>query len=297
MDWLTKMNAAIDYIETNLTGEIDFSVIAQKACCSTYNFQRMFSFVTDVTLAEYIRRRRLTLAALELQNTDIKVIDLALKYGYDSATSFSRAFQSLHGITPTSARAEGVTLKAYPCISFRISIKGDMAMNYRIESKKAFQIFGVEGVFKTDESGEYPKKPSELWTECHKNGEFERLEKNAGDLPDFVNGDLCKVHGACDYRHTEEGSFPYMLCAFKSGNSVTDGFTATQIPAHTWAIFPSEKFKWENFDGIIDSLYKKFYSEWLPISDYEQIGALNLELYGGSGDLGYVELWFAVKKK
>jgi AraC family transcriptional regulator len=92
MDWLTKMNAAIDYIENNLTGEIDYGVVAMKACCSSYNFQRMFSFITDTTLAEYIRRRRLTQAALELQETSARVLDVAIKYGYDSSTSFARDF-------------------------------------------------------------------------------------------------------------------------------------------------------------------------------------------------------------
>lgn len=90
MDWLNKMNNAIDYIENNLLHEIDLDIVAQKAFCSNYNFQRMFSFITDVTLTEYIRRRKLTLAALELQSSKIKIIDLAFKYGYESSVSFGR---------------------------------------------------------------------------------------------------------------------------------------------------------------------------------------------------------------
>ncbi len=106
MDWLKKMNEALDYIEDNLTEEIDFVTVAQKACCSSYNFQRMFSFITDITLAEYIRRRKLTNAAFELQNGHIKIIDLALNYGYESPISFTRAFKVMHGITLTQARKE-----------------------------------------------------------------------------------------------------------------------------------------------------------------------------------------------
>lgn len=104
MEWIDKMNAALDYIEENLTDTIDYEAIAQKACCSSYNFQRMFSFIADVSLAEYIRRRRLTQAGFDLQKTDSIVLDIALKYGYDSPISFSRAFQNLHGLTPSEAR-------------------------------------------------------------------------------------------------------------------------------------------------------------------------------------------------
>jgi len=129
MDWLSRMNAAISYIEENLDGVIDHDRLAKIACCSAHNFYRMFSFITDTSLSEYIRRRRLTLAALDLQNSQIKVIDLALKYGYDSPISFARAFQALHGVTPTEARADGVMLKAYPKITFQISIKGEKEMD------------------------------------------------------------------------------------------------------------------------------------------------------------------------
>jgi len=146
MDWLTKMNEALDYIENNLTDDIDLTIVAQKACCSSYNFQRMFSFITDIPLAEYIRRRRLTQAALELQNSNAKVIDIAIKYGYDSPVSFSRAFNNIHGITPNEAKQAGVELKAYPKISFHISIKGGQEMNYRIEAKEAFDVFGIETI-------------------------------------------------------------------------------------------------------------------------------------------------------
>jgi len=297
------MNGAIAYIEDNLTGEINHETLARIVCCSSNNFFRMFSFITDVSLSEYIRRRRLTLAALELQNNDIKIVDLAFKYGYDSPVSFSRAFQVLHGVTPTEARTDGVTLKAYPRLSFQISIKGEKEMDYRIESKEAFQVFGIEGVFETEADAlnakEKPqgKKPSDLWDECHANGAYEKLATDAGSLPSFVNKDLCKVHAVCDYRETEEGTFPYMLCAFRSSDSNADGYIIADIPAHTWAIFPTEKFEWDDCGKVLGSLYKRIFSEWLPTSNYEQVGSLDMELYGGDGELGYIEIWLAVKKK
>lgn len=296
MDLMTRMSQALAYVEENLTGEIDQEKLARIAGCSAYNYYRMFSFITDISLTEYIRRRRLTLAAIELQSSDIKVIDLALKYGYDSPVSFSRAFQALHKITPTEARVNGATLKAYPRISFQISVKGEKEMEYRIERKDAFQVFGYEGIFKVDGSGSYPNTPHELWNQNNANGAYEKLMSDAVELPAFVSGDLCMVHGICDYKQTEPGTFAYMQCAFKSENSRTDGYTTVDIPAHTWAIFPSERFRWEQVCEVIGNLNKRFYSEWLPTSEYEQVNGMNLEVYGGDADMGYVELWFAVKK-
>ncbi|OBZ19226.1 AraC family transcriptional regulator [Bacillus sp. FJAT-27264] len=301
MDWLTRMNQAMDYIEMNLTEEIELSEVARKACCSSHHFQRMFSFITDVTLAEYIRRRRLTLAALELQYSDItKIIDIALKYGYESPVSFARAFYSLHGVTPSMARQNGIELKAFPRLSFLITIKGAEAMNYRIETKESFQVFGIEGVFDTNAngngSGESPNTPAQLWQQCHANGEVKRLEVHAGDLPSFVDKDLYKVHAVCSYRKTGDDTFPYMLCAFKSESSQTEGYSTITIPAQTWAIFPSEPFKWEEFDEIIEGLYRRFYSEWLPTTGYDQVDVMEFEIYGGRDGQNYVELWFAVRK-
>ena len=143
MDLLKNMNAAMQYIEENLTNEIDFKEVAKIAFCSEYHFKRMFSFLAGISLSEYIRRRRLTLAAFELKDSNVKVIDVAMKYGYNSPDSFTRAFQNLHGITPSEARNNGHSLKAYPPMTFQLSIKGGNEMNYRIEEKEAFQIVGI----------------------------------------------------------------------------------------------------------------------------------------------------------
>ncbi|WP_338553715.1 AraC family transcriptional regulator [Paenibacillus sp. KS-LC4] len=297
MQWLERMNLAIDYIETNLTGEIKLSEAARVACCSSYQFQRMFSFITDVTLGEYIRRRRLTLAALELQHSEAaKVIDVALKYGYESPVSFARAFHALHGITPAMSRQEGVALKAYPRLSFLITIKGAEAMNYRIETKESFEVFGIEGVFRVDGGGEEPQTPAKLWEQSHANGAVKRLEALAGDLPSFVSQNLHPVHSVCSYRKTGPDTFPYMLCVFKDEYSNTDGYTSVSIPAHTWVVFPSEPHPWEQFGETIETLYKRFYTEWLPTAGYEQVDGVELEMTGVKDDLNYIELWFAVRK-
>lgn len=126
VDLLKSMNEAIKYIEENLTNEIDFKEVARLAYCSEFHFKKMFSFLAGVTLSEYIRRRRLTLAAFELKDSNVKVIDIAIKYGYNSPDSFTRAFQNLHGLTPSEARINGRSLKAYPRMTFQLSIKGEV---------------------------------------------------------------------------------------------------------------------------------------------------------------------------
>ena len=290
------MNAALDYVEENLCDEIDYAVLEKLTCCSAHTFFKMFSYVADVSLSEYVRRRRLTLAALDLQCGNAKVVDIALKYGYESPVSFARAFQGMHGITPTQAKKSGITLKAYPRLSFQMMIKGKEQMVYRIEKKEAFRVFGIEGIFDTNESGEHPKNPANLWEDCHTNGAIAKLDADAGTLPPFVGQNNDNIHAICSYKTVDAGKFPYMICAFKSDDSKSHGYTVIDVPAHTWAIFPSGKFEWDDFDVVIETLYKRFFGEWLPTSQYEQVGGLDLEIYGGDSEFGHFELWFAVKK-
>jgi AraC family transcriptional regulator len=143
MEWLRKLSNAVDYIESNLEGVISYEEAAQIACCSTYYFQRIFSYVAGIPLSEYIRRRKMTQAAFELQSTDAKVLDVAMKYGYTSPTAFNWAFQSIHGIPPVSAKSRGSVLNAYPPIRFSVKVTGGSAMPYRIEEKEAIRIVGI----------------------------------------------------------------------------------------------------------------------------------------------------------
>ena len=291
------MNAALDYIENNLTEEINYDLVAMNACCSSYNFQRMFSFITDIPIAEYIRRRRLTQAALELQNTNAKIIDIAVKYGYDSSTSFARAFGAMHGLTPTGAKVSGAKLKAYPKISLQISIKGEKAMDYKIETKEAFDIFGIEAVCSlAGEEGCI--SPAQLWQRCQASGEYDTLLSNAGDLPDFISQDLCKIHGAEYYEKTEGNTFPYMLCSFVSHNSKTNGYKKVHIPSQTYVVFSSDKFQWgDDLFKILNNMQKRFYSEWLPTACYNRAEGANFEIYGGTEEYGYIEVWYPIIKK
>lgn len=143
MEWIDRLNSAIRYMEEHLTDEINYEQLGQIACCSSWHFQRMFSYMAGIPLSEYIRRRKMSLAAVDLQSSDDRVIDVAERYGYHSPTAFNRAFQSIHGIAPSAVRQKGVSVRSFPPITFKITVKGAEEMNYRIETKKAFRIVGV----------------------------------------------------------------------------------------------------------------------------------------------------------
>ncbi len=284
MDWLDRMNSAMEYIETNLADTISFDAIAQRACCSTYHFQRMFPFITGVSLSEYIRRRRLTLAAFELQTTDSKVIDVAMKYGYDSPEAFARAFKNLHGIMPTSARDTGVSLKAYPRMSFHISIKGDVEMNYRIEQRGSFEMFGVYGFINADQKTAFSEVP-QFRIKCDDDGSVDLMNDLLGRFGNTM------LHAAL-YDHTKE-SFKYMVCYhLPKGLEIPERFTKLSVPTLTWAIFPEPQCD-------MQKLWQRIYSEWFPTSEYEQVEGPSFEMYYGMARHGNVsgEIWIPVKKK
>ena len=291
MIWYERMNNAIDYIEENLCAEIDFDVIAKIACQSPVSFQRTFSIVTDISVFEYIRRRRMTLAAFDLQNSGEKVIEVSLRYGYESPEAFTRAFKEVHGVSPSNARRYGLPLKAFPRITFLLSIKGDAVMEYRIENKEAFSVYGIEGVFTTDD-GKHLKDLPAFWRECCKDGRFYKLFESTGEPA------LSRIHGICDYRKTEGNTFPYMLFAYRNKNCNTSGFTEVKIPAATWAIFKSEAHSAEQTSGVVQSLIKRVYTEWLPTAAYKKIDGYELELYLVSDiDKYYAEIWIRVEPK
>jgi AraC family transcriptional regulator len=286
MDWLDRMNGAMNYIEANLADDISYDQAARIACCSTYHFQRMFSFITGVTLSEYIRRRRLTLAAFDLQTSGIKVIDAAMKYGYESPEAFSRAFKSLHGVTPLLARDSGAPLKAYPKMAFSISIKGDTEMNYRIEQRETFEVFGVYGVVSSGMEQAFSDVPQFVQ---------EKMADGTWDsFNDFLGRPRDMWFHAALFDHVEE-SFKFMMCAYAPpGLDIPETYTRLSVPARTWAIFPAPK-------SDMQDTWRRIYSEWFPTAEYEQAEGPTFEMwYGyGRGDFSYgaSEVWVPVRKK
>ena len=248
---------------------------------SPYHFGRLFGYIADMPLSDYIRRRKLSLAAMALQSGKAKVIELAVLYGYDSADSFARAFVKQHGVTPSAARRPGVSLKLFPPLTFQIKIKGVQAMNWRIEEKEAFEVFGIERIFGNDESELVPG----FWTEIQQNGEQKRLCDATGEaMPE--RGDMV-LRAACGYCEPGEDVFPYMVCAVKTPKSKTVGFRVAQIPAATWAVFRSEPLP--HIGTAIPDLFSRAYSEWLPSSGYDKALGPDLEIYGLNGDGTFYE--------
>jgi AraC family transcriptional regulator len=283
MEWIERLNSAIDYIEQHLSDEMDYEQMARLACCSTYHFQRMFSYMAEVPLSEYIRRRRMTMAAVDLQNSDMKVIDVALKYGYESPTAFNRAFQSIHGISPSQAKSDGVTLRAFPAISFNITIKGAVKMDYRIEKKEAFRIVGVSEKLDKELEKNFAAVP-QLWKKVAANGTVEKLVAMMNSEPMGVLG-----VSACN---TQE-QWRYYI-AVSSNTTVTEDFEEYIVPAATWAIFYGEG----TMPHSIQELEKRIVLEWLPTSGYEYGNAPDIEVYlSADPQNAKFEVWVPVVKK
>ena len=285
MEWLDRLNQSISYIEENLEGEVDFEQAAQSACCSSFHFQRMFSYIASVSLAEYIRRRRMTLAAFELQNSDVKVIDLALKYGYDSPTSFSRAFQNVHGVTPSTAKGEGIVLKAHPRMTFLISIKGEVAMNYRIEKKEAFRIVGAKKHFDLNVEENFIQVP-QFWGEVLESGMIGKIGQLSNKEPYGVLGVSTCMNGK---------DFDYYI-ASSTDKPLQENMNEYQVPATTWAIFECIG----PMPNAIQELQKRIITEWLPTSGYEYADAPDIEVYpeGDTSSQNYkCEVWLPITKK
>lgn len=259
MDLLERMNGALSYIEENLANDIDYEEVARLACCSEYHFKRMFSFLAGVTLSEYIRRRRLTLAAFELNNSNIRIIDVAVKYGYSSPDSFTRAFQSLHGITPTEARDNGQSLKSYSRMTFQLSVKGGSEMNYRIEEKDAFRIVGIKKRVPIIFRGVNPEIAA-MWKSLN-DETISKLKKLSNAEP---LGLLQASANFSEGRMEERGELDHYI-GVATTNECPDNLAQLEVPALTWAVFESVG----PFPDTLQNIWGRIYSEWFPSSNYE----------------------------
>lgn len=281
MEWVQRLNSAINYIEENLSGDIKVEEAAKIACCSTYHFQRMFAYMSNITLTEYIRRRRMSLAAVELQSGDCKVVDISVKYGYDSPTAFNRAFKSVHGIAPSQAKENGVVLKAFPRISFKIMIKGDSEMDYRIEKREKFRIIGVSKPLEKELEKNFETVPK-MWEEAVVSG---TLQKLAGAMDSSPKGLL----GISVCNEVEDWKYFIAVASKKQ----LDGFEEYIIPEATWAIFEGQ-----GTNISIQELEKKIITEWLPSSGYEYGNAPDIEVYlNPDPQNAKFEVWIPVVRK
>ena len=167
MNWIEGMSNAVSYIEDNLTEELTSENIAKQAFVSAFYFQKAFGMLCGFTVGEYIRLRRLTLASSELIATDEKIIDIALKYGYDSPDSFTKAFSRFHGVTPSAVRKDGAMVKSFAPLKIKFTLEGGFIMDYKIVEKAAFTVMGVSKSFKYDTG--YTEIP-QFWAEHYRTG-------------------------------------------------------------------------------------------------------------------------------
>ena len=238
--------------------------------------------MAGIPLSEYIRRRRMTLAAVELQSSDEKVIDIALKYGYASPTAFNRAFQSVQGITPSAAKKKGTPVKSYPPLSFAITIKGVEGMNYRIEEKEAFRIIGIAQSMSKNLEENFAVVP-QMWGKAAADGTIQKLAS-------MIEGQPAGLLGVSICNNEEDWRY---FIAVSGTRPAEAPFEEYRVPASTWAVFPGT-----GTNLSVQDLERRIVTEWLPTSGYEYGSAPDIEVYiSPNPENAKYEVWIPVVKK
>ncbi|GAA0344220.1 AraC family transcriptional regulator [Bacillus carboniphilus] len=286
MEGLQRMVESIEYIESHLDKELVIEDIASIACMSKFHFQRMFNMLTGFTVSEYIRNRRITLAAQEIVHSHAKVIDVAMKFGYESPEAFTKAFRRIHGISPSAAKKDSQSLKAYPRLSFQLQLKGDVEMEYKIIEKEAFSVVG-KSIRMSIVGGENNRKIPVFWKESNENGFSKELAKNCGPLG---------LLGICMDFDKQQENLTYLIGAEKKITEVPDDWEEREIPSASWAVFPVRGAMPE----AMQTVWERIYSEWFPSTGYEHAGGPEMEVYCSKEDPYqegyYSEIWIPIKK-
>lgn len=285
MGWIESVADAIAYIEEHITENLSVEDIAKEVNISPFYFQKGFSMLCGFTITEYIRNRRLALAGHELATGEVKVLNLALKYGYDSPDSFTKAFTRFHGVTPTQVRKEHPVLKSFAPLKIKLSLKGGFLMDYKIEKKEAFTVLANAKVFSYENAKE---EVPQFWQQHYQEGKGQ-----------FVKG----FYGIDVDEEMTNDTFEYLIAdPYTETDVVPDGFVAKTIPAFNWAVFPSKGA----LPHALQSLHEKIFSEWLPaMKEYELAGGYCVEYYddptqyakGVQDENYYCEIWIPVKQK
>lgn len=285
MEWTECISKAVSYIEDNITEELTIEDIAKQAIVSPFYFQKGFAMLCGFTVAEYIRCRRLAIAGSELVSTDRRIIDIALKYGYNSPDSFTKAFTRFHGVTPTSVRKDETMIKSFASLKIKLTLEGGYTMDYKIVKKDQFTVIGISKVFKYAEAvTEIPK----MWAEYTQTGK---------------ENTVCGMYGVNIDENVGGNEFEYLVADnYNPIKEIPEGFVTKVIPKHTWAVFPCIGAMPE----AIQSVHEKIFSEWLPgCKDYEIAAGYCIELYGDPAkyikglqdEKYYCEIWIPVKQK
>ena len=262
MTQLENLNRALAVIEASLEGDVDYEAAARAAGCSRYQLERMFPYLANVSLAEYVRRRKMTRVASDLLDRDARVIDVALRYGYDSPTAFARAFKCVHGISPSEAKNGGVKLASYPRLVFTLSVKGEEPMDYKIVEKPAFRVVGVPstGEWELEDAGE---KAVQYWVD---------VEPQVDALLGLSDGEPAGLLGV---QFCRDGAFDgYMACVATQA-PCPDGMAVRVVPAATYAVFECTG----DVSTAMGELWHRVLSEWLPSSGFSWESGSDVERY------------------
>ncbi len=291
MDWIQGIQQAIDYVEEHITEQIDFEQVAKQAYSSSFHFQRVFGILCGMSLGDYIRMRRLSLAGEELSKGNVKIIDTALKYGYDSPESFSRAFTRFHGIAPSEAKRGG-DVKIFTPLSLKLTLTGGSKMDYRIEKRDAFQVVCKRKRVGKPQSANATPDITAMWQEYGADGTMKKL---IDCMPEkaVMKGLL----GICFSSELDSKQFPYGIGVEYDGRKVDDDLEIVTIPANTYAVFKSIG---KMPDAFIET-YHRIVTEFFPqSSQYEYAENVEFEVYHSENvqDPNYqCEIWIAVKEK
>lgn len=290
METIILLNNAIEYIEKNLDSALSIDDISKAACSSRYHFQRIFHALTGFTVTQYIKNRRLTLAAEELAATDQRVIDIALKYGYESPEAFTKAFKRLHGISPSALKKVNGKIKAFPKISFQVSIKGEFEITYRIVEKESFKAFGAGFITTKVDDTAYREIP-EFINKIFQDGTHDKINQVLGKPKGSL---LDGFH----YDFKEDGTRKYIMGYEITEEEIPDEFTMLEVPKFTWAVFEGYGNVPDNL--IIQGVWRRIYFEWFPSSGFEQVEGPCIEknFWNDEKHNGYkCEVWIPVKRK
>ena len=279
MEWIERLNHCMNYIEEHLAEKIDYETLEEIMDSPVYHFQRMFFYITGISLTEYIRRRRMSLAAVELQK-GIKVMDAALKYGYESPTAFNRAFQGVHGFPPSHVKKGNVELKSYPAIRFSLSVHGMEELKFRVEKKASFTLVGKSCLLSRELEENFKNIPQE-WNEALTDGTLAKLISLNDQEPKGLLG--VSVHDDIDWK--------YYIAVSSAMNDAN--FEKREIPAATWAIFSGR-----GSNRSLQDLERRVITEWLPTSGYEYARIPDIEVYiKADPEDAIYEYWLPVIKR
>lgn len=286
MALVESLQKAIDFMEGHLLDDISIDEIAGQANISPFHFQRTFMILTDTSVGEYLRRRRLTLAAQELATTDVKIIDLAYKYGYDSPEAFTKAFRKQHGISPSEARKGGGKLQSYNRLMIQVNLKGAEPMNYQIVEREAFHVVGLKRECPCGVEGG-PNGIPEFWVEVNQNGTVDKLIA-------LMNGEIKGLLGITDNYDAKSNTIDYWIAAEHIGEVPSSDFTSLEIPASKWVIFEVNG----SAPTALPEAWKQIYTEWIPSNGYEVAEMPAIEAYTDPDPFrpdSTNQIWLAVK--